>query len=132
MLECAILNVMLLIQIVLLIVGFGLLIKGADWLVDGSSSVAKRLGIRDIVIGLTVVSFGTSAPELIVNLFSALSEKTDLAVGNIIGSNIANILLILGVASVIYPLRVKRETVWKEIPFALLAAIAVFFLLNDA
>lgn len=122
---------MLILQVILLVIGFGLLIKGADWLVDGSSSVAKRLGVRDIVIGLTVVSFGTSAPELIVNLFSALSGKTDLAVANVIGSNIANILLILGVAALIFPLRVKKGTVWKEIPLAILAAVAVFLLLND-
>lgn len=119
------------LQILLLILGFGLLIKGADWLVDGASSLAKRLGMRDIVIGLTVVSFGTSAPELIVNLFSAISGKTDIAVGNIVGSNIANIFLILGVAAIIYPLRVKKATVWKEVPLSLLAAIAVFLLLND-
>lgn len=122
---------MLWLQTILLIVGFGLLIKGAAWLVDGASSFAKRLGVRDIVIGLTIVAFGTSTPELIVNLFAALGHNTDIAVGNIVGSNIANILLILGVAAVIYPLRVKKATVWKEVPLSLLAAIAVFILLND-
>ncbi len=122
---------MLGLQILLFVIGFGLLIKGADWLVEGGSAIARRFGIRDIVIGLTIVSFGTSAPELIVNLFSAVSGKTDLAIGNIVGSNIANILLILGVAAMIYPLRVKLGSVWKEIPLALLAALAVFILLND-
>jgi cation:H+ antiporter len=119
------------LEIVLLLVGFGALIKGADWLVEGASSIAKKLGIRDIVIGLTVVSFGTSAPELVVNMFSAWSGTTELAIGNVVGSNIINILLILGVAAAIYPLRVKRGTVWKEIPLALLAAVAVWLLIND-
>ncbi len=122
---------MVILQIILLVIGFGLLIKGADWLVGGASSIAKQFGIRDIVIGLTVVSFGTSAPELIVSTFSAASGETDLAIGNIIGSNISNILLILGISAAIYPLSVHKGTVWKEIPFALLAAMAAFFLIND-
>lgn len=122
---------MLWLQILFLIIGFGFLIKGADWLVDGASSLAKRFGIRDIVIGLTIVAFGTSTPELVVNLFSAVQGTTDLAVGNIIGSNIANILLILGIAGLIYPLKVIKGTTWKEIPLSLAAALAVFFLLND-
>lgn len=116
----------------LLIVGFLLLIKGADYLVDGASSIAKKLGIRDIVIGLTVVSFGTSAPELVVNILSALNGSFDLAVGNIVGSNIANTFLILGVSAIIYPLAIKSGTVWKEIPLSVLASLALFFLINDA
>lgn len=119
------------LQIGLLVAGFGFLIKGADWLVDGASSLAKRFGVRDIVIGLTIVSFGTSAPELVVNLFSAAGGTTDLAIGNVVGSNIVNILLILGVAAAIYPLRVLKGTVWKEIPLSLIAALAVFLLIND-
>jgi cation:H+ antiporter len=121
----------MLLQIGLLVVGFVLLIKGADWLVEGASSLAKRLGVRDLVIGLTIVAFGTSAPELIVNLFSALSGNTSLALGNIVGSNIVNILLILGISAIIYPLAVTHGTVWKEIPLSLLAALAVFILIND-
>lgn len=122
---------MLLLQITILLIGFVILIKGADYLVDGSAALARRMGVRDIVIGLTIVAFGTSSPELVVNLFSALSGNTDLAVGNIVGSNIANILLILGVSAAIYPVAVKKGTVWKEIPLTLLAAVAVWILIND-
>ncbi|MDD2786222.1 MAG: calcium/sodium antiporter [Patescibacteria group bacterium] len=113
------------------VIGMVLLLKGADWLVDGSSALAKRLKISDIVIGLTVVAFGTSAPEFVVNLVSSWQGHTQLAIGNILGSNIANMLLILGVAGTIYPLTVKRQTIWKEIPFSLLAALVVWILAND-
>lgn len=101
---------------VLFLVGFVVLIKGADFLVEGSSSIAKKFKISNLVIGLTIVAFGTSAPELVVNIIAALEGKTELAFGNILGSNIANILLILGVASTICALTVKRNTVWIEIP----------------
>ncbi len=116
----------------LLPLGFIFLIKGADFLVDGASSIAKRLGISALVIGLTVVAFGTSAPELIVNIFASINGNTDIAIGNILGSNIANILFILGISAVIFPLAVKRSTVWKEIPLALLAVIVVALMVNDA
>jgi cation:H+ antiporter len=106
------------LTLLLFVVGFVLLVKGADLLVDGSSSIAKRLGISDLVIGLTIVAFGTSTPELLVNL-------------NIVGSNIANILLILGVSALIYPLEIKKSTNWKEIPMNLLAVAVLFFLAND-
>lgn len=112
--------------------GLVLLTRGSDWLVDGAASIARRLGVPAIVIGLTLVAFGTSAPELIVNLTSAWSGKTDIAVANIVGSNIANILLILGICAVIRPLTVKRGTAWKEIPFALLAAALVWIMASDA
>lgn len=114
------------------ILGFGFLLKGADFLVNGASSLAKRLGISTLVIGLTVVACGTSAPELIVNIFSSIKGTTDIAIGNIIGSNIANILLILGIAGIIYPLKVTRGTVWKEIPLSLLAAVLVGVMASDA
>ena len=114
-----------------IIAGLLLLVKGADWLVTGASSLASRLGIRPIVIGLTVVAFGTSAPELIVNLFAAFGGSVDIAIGNIIGSNIANILLILGISALVHPLIVKGGTVWKEIPFALLAMVLVWLMAND-
>lgn len=117
---------------ILLVLGFILLIKGADYLVGGSSSLAKKLGISDLVIGLTIVAFGTSAPELIVNIMASINGNTDIAIGNILGSNIANILLILGISAVIYPLAVKRGTVWKEIPLSLLAVLAVAVMANDA
>lgn len=115
----------------MLIVGFVVLIKSADWLVDGASALAKRFGISPLVIGLTVVSFGTSAPELAVNVFASVNGSTELAIGNILGSNIANILLILGVCALIYPMKIKHNTVWKEIPLSLLAAIMVGVFAND-
>ncbi|MFC1788223.1 calcium/sodium antiporter [Patescibacteria group bacterium] len=118
-------------NILLLIAGFILLIYGADYLVKGSSSFAKRLGVRSFVIGLTVVAFGTSAPELIVNLFSAGTGSEGLAIGNIFGSNISNTLLILGVTAFIAPVAVAKGTVWKEIPLSLLAAIVVVILGSD-
>ncbi len=118
-------------QYVLLVVGFVLLVKGADWLVEGASSVGRRLRVSDLVIGLTVVAFGTSAPELFVNLAASIKGNAAIAIGNIVGSNIANILLILGVASLIYPLAVGRGTVWKEIPLSLLAAVLLGVMAND-
>jgi len=116
---------------VLLIAGFVLLIKGADFLVNGASSIARRFHVSDLVIGLTIVAFGTSTPELFVNIFASTKGNTDIAIGNILGSNIANILLILGVSSIIYPLTVTKGTVWKEIPFSLLAILVVGVLAND-
>lgn len=113
------------------IIGFALLVKGADWLVDGSSAIAKRLGISDLVIGLTIVAFGTSTPELLVNLVASFKGNSEIAIGNILGSNIANILLILGVSALIYPLEIKKSTTWKEIPMNLLAAAVLFFMAND-
>jgi cation:H+ antiporter len=115
----------------LFIIGFGILIKGADWLVDGASSLAKKLKIPVIVIGLTIVAFGTSAPELIVNIFASAQGRTEIAIGNILGSNIFNVFLILGISAIIFPLAVKKNTVWKEIPLSLLAAIALGLMAND-
>ena len=115
----------------LFLVGFVLLIKGADWLVDGSSSVARKLKISNIVIGLTIVAFGTSAPELIVNIMASIRGNSDIAIGNIVGSNIANILLILGISAIIFPLAVKKGTVFKEIPLSLLAVLALWLMAND-
>jgi cation:H+ antiporter len=119
------------IDILLFICGFVLLIKGADLIVDGASSFAKKYGIPTLVIGLTIVAFGTSAPELIVSVLASLRGSAGVALGNIIGSNIANTLLILGAAAIIYPLAVKQNTVNKEIPFSLLALLAAAFLVND-
>jgi cation:H+ antiporter len=116
---------------ILLLFGFGLLIKAADWLVDGASALARRLKVSDLAIGLTVVAFGTSTPELFVNLVAAAQGKTALALGNVIGSNIANILLILGIAAIITPLAATAGTVWKEIPFSLLAAVVLGIVVND-
>lgn len=115
----------------MLVAGFILLIKGADLLVDGSSSVAKRFGISDLIIGLTIVAFGTSAPELVVNIVSASQGSSDIAIGNILGSNIANILLILGITAIVAPIAVKRSTIWREIPFGLLAVLVLGVMAND-
>lgn len=116
----------------LFIIGFFLLVKGADLLVDGAASIAKKLKISAIVIGLTIVAFGTSMPELIVNIFASINGNTEIAIGNILGSNIANILLILGISAVIYPIAAKKNTILKEIPFSLLAALTIGFVANDA
>jgi cation:H+ antiporter len=116
---------------ILFVIGFVLLISGANLLVEGSASIAKKLNISSIVIGLTIVAFGTSAPEFIVNIFASVQGNTEIAIGNIIGSNIVNILLILGVSSIIYPLATKENTVWKEIPLSLLAAILLGVMVND-
>lgn len=122
----------MLLTLSLFVLGFILIIKGADLLVDGSSALAKKLRVSSLVIGLTIVSFGTSLPEMLVNLFASAQGATDLAIANVLGSNIANILLILGVAAIIYPLAVSKGTVWREIPFSLLAVIMLAVLANDA
>ena len=115
---------------ILFVVGFFLLIKGADILVAGSSSIAKRFGLSDMVVGLTIVSFGTSLPELIINIMSSAQGQSELAIGNVFGSNVANLLLILGVTAIICPLPIKRTTVLTEIPFSLIATLLVGFLAN--
>jgi cation:H+ antiporter len=119
------------LEIVLLLVGFAVLIKGADLLVGGASSAAKKMGVSNLAIGLTVVAFGTSMPELIVSLLSALDGKNDASFGNVIGSNNFNLLFILGIAGLIYPLVVHRNTVKYEVPISLLAAGVMYFLVND-
>jgi cation:H+ antiporter len=113
------------------IVSVIVLVKGADWVTDGASSIAKRFNISDLVIGLTVVSIGTSAPELVVNLFASASGSSDLAIGNVLGSNIFNTLAILGICAMISPVFVKRATVQIEIPLGLLAALALGICAND-
>ncbi|MFW6365504.1 MAG: sodium:calcium antiporter, partial [Spirochaetota bacterium] len=120
------------LDLVFLLLGFIPLILGANLLVDNASSLAKRLGIPDIVIGLTIIAFGTSAPELVVNVFSSVSGSSAITFGNVVGSNIINILLILGVSSVIYPLRIQTNTVWNEIPLCLLAAFVLVTLAADS
>ena len=117
--------------IAFLLLGLIILLIGGDIFVKGSSSLAKRFGISPIVIGLTIVAFGTSAPELVINLFSAASGASDLAFGNILGSNISNVFLVLGIAAIIRPLAVKRGTTWKEIPFSILVIFVLFLLAND-
>lgn len=119
------------LNVAILIAGFFALVYGADKLVDASSSLAARLGVPNIVIGLTIVAFGTSAPELVVNVIAALNNKTAMVLGNVLGSNIFNILAILGLTSIIHPLAVKTNTTWLEIPLSMLAAIAVLIIAND-
>lgn len=111
------------LPIILTLIGFTLLIKGADFLVNGSSSIAKRFHIPEIVIGLTIVSIGTSLPELIVSIKSATSGHADMSVGNVLGSSVCNLLLILGLASAIKPLKFKKETRLIEIPMCLVLTI---------
>lgn len=115
----------------LLILGFALLIFGANWLVDGASSLAKKYHIPNIVIGLTIVAFGTSAPELVVNVFASVNQNSDIALGNVIGSNIFNVLAILGISAIIFPLAVKSGTTWIEIPLCFLSSVIVLLLAND-
>ncbi|OFX88819.1 MAG: sodium:proton exchanger [Bacteroidetes bacterium GWF2_33_16] len=119
------------INILLLIIGFIVLIYGANLLVDSASSLAKRLDVPNIVIGLTIVAFGTSSPELVVNIFAAVDHNSNIAIGNVLGSNIFNVLAILGVSAFIYPLAVKSKTTWIEIPLALLSAMLVLVVAND-
>jgi cation:H+ antiporter len=119
------------ISFLLLILGLGLVVYGANLLVDGASSLAKKYSIPNIVIGLTVVAFGTSAPEFIVSTYAAYTGNSDIAIGNVVGSNIFNIFFILGVSAVIFPLSILKNTVLKEIPLSLLAAIVVYILVND-
>lgn len=106
-------------------------ILGANWLVDGASSIAKRLKVSDLVIGLTIVSFGTSAPELIVSTLSTIDGNPDIAIGNVVGSNIFNVFVILGLSAVVYPISIQSNTVWKEIPLSLLAALVLLVSVND-
>lgn len=119
------------ISFLLFIAGLVFLVKGADFLVSGSASIAKRFNVSNISIGLTVVAFGTSMPEFVVSLLASTSGNTDIAIGNVLGSNIFNILFILGLSAMITPLTTLKNTVWKEIPFSLLAAIIVGLMAND-
>ena len=121
----------MILTIFLLIIGFVILVKGADFLLDGATSLAKKLSISDIAIGLTVVAFGTSSPELIVNIIASLKGHPEICFGNILGSNVFNILVVLGIAGLIYPISVQRNTVRKEIPFLLIGTIFVLALANN-
>lgn len=114
------------IEYVLFVLGILLLIKGADWIVDAASSMAKKLGVSSLIIGLTVVAVGTSLPELTIGIISSMKGVGDVVLGNVIGANIADILLVLGITALIRKIDVKTETIWKQIPFALLAAFMLF------
>ncbi len=119
------------LNIIFIVAGLVCIIFSANWLVSGASAVAKRFNVSDMVIGLTIVAFGTSAPELTINVISAVNGSTDIAIGNVLGSNIANIFLVLGISAIIYPIAVQSNTKWKEIPLSLLAAIVLLVLAND-
>jgi cation:H+ antiporter len=116
---------------ILIIVGFASLIFGANWLVNGASGLAKKYNIPDLVIGLTVVAFGTSAPELVVNSVASVDRLSDIVLANIIGSNNFNLFLILGIAGLVYPITVQSSTAWREIPISLIITILLFCLAND-
>lgn len=118
----------MIVVFLLFTLGLFILIKGSDLLVDGASSLAQSFNISTIAIGLTIVAFGTSAPELLVAIVSSTKGANDLALGNIFGSNIANILLILGASAIISPIHIPHNTIWKEIPFTLLGAVVVTIL----
>ena len=122
----------ILLQVLLLVVGFVLLIKGADWFVDGSSGIATKFGIPQLVIGLTIVAMGTSAPEAAVSISAALKGNADITIGNIVGSNILNILIILGLSSVIVPIAVAPSTIKIETPFMIAITVAMLLLGLDA
>ena len=116
----------MIIQVLILIAGFLLLVKGADWFVDGAASLAERMGIPQLVVGLTIVAMGTSMPEAAVSIASALKNNPEIAIGNVVGSNTLNILLILGLTALIHPIRIQRSTIRYEMPFM----IAVTLLLT--
>lgn len=121
----------ILINLVLLVVGFVMLIKGADWFVDGACAIAYRLGIPELVIGLTIVAMGTSAPEAAVSISAAFKGSADITIGNIVGSNILNILIILGLSALVTSLAVAKSTIRIEIPFTLAATLLLMFLGKD-
>ncbi len=119
------------INYLILIVGFAALVYGADRLVEGAANLARRLKVSELIIGLTIVALGTSFPELIVNVTAATEGSTDIALGNILGSNIFNVLGILGCSAIVYPLIIAKSTTWVDIPFALLAAIVLWIFSSD-
>ncbi|MFH1423313.1 MAG: calcium/sodium antiporter [Planctomycetota bacterium] len=116
---------------ILFLPGFIILVKGADWLVNGSCSLARRLQVSDLIVGLTIVAFGTSSPEFFVNIYASASGNTEIAIGNILGANIANIFLILGISATIFPLIVTKDTTWKVVPLLFLASLMVSIIAND-
>lgn len=121
----------MIIHVILLAVGFLLLLKGADWFVDGASSLGQKLKISNLAIGLTIVAFGTSAPELVVNSFASSQNHNDMVLGNVIGSNIINLFFILGIAGTITPIVVQSSTAWKEIPMSFFVIIIFYLFANN-
>src|SRR5690625_2571183 len=115
----------------LLVIGFGLLITGANFFVNGSSNIARLLRVPPILIGLTIVAFGTSSPEATVSIIAALEGSSNISLGNVIGSNILNTTLVVGLAAFIFPLKVETQTIKKEIPFTFLSGIALLVMMSD-
>ena len=121
----------MILNILLLIGGLALILLGANCLTDGASSVAKKWGVSDLVIGLTIVAFGTSAPELVISSLSAVSGSAELAIGNVVGSNIFNILMIIGCVALVMPIKIEKSIMSNEIPLVILSALAMLFCAND-
>lgn len=119
---------MILLSVLLLIVGFAMLVKGADWFVDGTAGIARRFGIPQLVIGLTIVAMGTSAPEAAVSITAALKDNAGITIGNVVGSNILSVLIILGVSSVITALSIQSSTIKYEIPYMILITLVLLFM----
>jgi cation:H+ antiporter len=123
---------MILLQLLLLVVGFTMLVKGADWFVDGTSGIARKMGIPQLVVGLTIVAMGTSAPEAAVSVTAALKNNADIAIGNVLGSNILNILIILGVTAVITSVAIQKSTLKIEMPYMILITVVLIVMgMND-
>lgn len=121
----------MLLLIFFITIGFACLIFGANWLIDGASTLARKYHVSDLVIGLTIVAFGTSAPEIVVNSVASFNGYSDIVLGNVIGSNNFNLFIILGMAGIIYPIQVQSSTAWKEIPLSLLAVVLILLLANN-
>ena len=119
------------IQILLLVLGFALLVKGADWFVDGAAGIATKFGIPQLVIGLTIVAMGTSAPEAAVSITAAFAGNAEITIGNIVGSNVLNILIILGITALVYPVAVQKSSLIFDIPVVLFATAILFVLGYD-
>ena len=119
---------MIILELFLLAIGFAMLVKGADWFVDGTSGMARKLGIPQLVVGLTIVAMGTSAPEAAVSITAALKSNAGIAIGNVIGSNILNILIILGVTAVITTVAIQKSTLYVEIPYMLVVTIVLILM----
>lgn len=122
---------MQLIDIFFILIGIGIVLRGADNLTEGAVSVARRFHMPELVIGLTIVAFGTSMPELCVSMASAISGTSDMAVGNVVGSNIFNVLLVVGVCAAIHPMSVEMSTIRRDLPFAFIATLLLIFFLSD-
>ena len=119
------------LTILLILLGFALLIFGAEWLVSGASALARKYNISELAIGLTIVAFGTSAPELVVNAVASFDGHADIVLGNIIGSNNFNLFIILALAALIYPIRVQSTSAWREVPMSFAITLVFFLLAND-